>query len=221
MPAALLEPGQTWVLLGDSITEDPEGYAAICSRVVERRLNGEVNIVNAGVSGNKASDMLARFERDVLSHRPNLVSISVGVNDMWHGFYDFDKDCWLPEYDPKRGVPLEKYRDDVSQMVRTLRSQEISCLLVSPTMIGEDKNNRENTKLAGYVAAMKNLSEELDAMYCPMNECMWRAIDRGRALEQDFRLTTDGVHMNKIGAHAMAACLLATLGFSFQEVASK
>ena len=221
MPAALLEPGQTWVLLGDSITEDSEGYAAICKRVIERRFDGEVTIVNAGVSGNKASDMLARFERDVLSHQPDLVSISVGVNDVWHGFYDFDKDCWLPEYDPKRGVALEEYRDDVATMVRTLRSQSISCLLVSPTMIGEDKNNRENQKLASYVAAMKDISQESDAKYCPMNECMWRAVERGRAVSEDFRLTTDGVHMNKIGASAMAACLLAILGFSFEEIASK
>jgi len=220
--ANLLEPGQTWALLGDSITEDPEGYASICERAVRAKFsNPGVRVVNAGVSGNKARDMVARFDRDVLSHHPHLVSISVGVNDVWHGFYDFDTDEPLAQYDPERGETLEEYRRDLKWMLQKLSEGNVRTVLVSPTMIGEDPDNRENELLASYVATMKELAEESGAIYCPMNECLWGALEKGRIINEDLRLTTDGVHMTKIGAHAMAGCLLTALGFTPAEVLSK
>ena len=216
----LLQPGTTWVALGDSITEDPNGYCAICSSVIAKALP-QVLVINAGVSGNKARDMVGRFERDVLSHDPDIVSISVGVNDVWHGYYDFELEQPIEDYDPIRGEPLEDYRNDLKWMLQQLAARKIRTVLVSPTMIGEDRNNRENQMLDTYVAAMKDLSHESDPIYCPMNESLWEALARGRILNSDLHLTTDGVHMTKIGAHAMAACLLTTLGFTPADIVSK
>jgi lysophospholipase L1-like esterase len=39
---------------------------------------------NRGIGGNKMSDLAARWEPDALALRPSVVSILIGVNDIWH-----------------------------------------------------------------------------------------------------------------------------------------
>jgi lysophospholipase L1-like esterase len=210
----LLKPGQTWVLLGDSITEDPAGYASICSRLIEDQYPElELRIINAGVSGNKARDMVARFERDVLSCNPDWVSISVGVNDVMHGFYDFERDRPLSAYDPALGEELSEYKDDLEWMADELESRGINYLLISPTMIGEKRDSDENLFLTGYVHAMKEVAEKRNVLYCPMNEAMWEGFLEARRSDPHSQITSDGVHMTTRGAKMMAATLLVTMGF--------
>jgi lysophospholipase L1-like esterase len=43
----------------------------------------QLNAINAGISGLKTEDMLARLDRDVLSHEPTLVHILAGTNDIF------------------------------------------------------------------------------------------------------------------------------------------
>src|SRR4051794_28866505 len=73
------------VCLGDSITEQGENPGAYVW-LVRHFLNDvypqeHIEVINAGISGHKSTDMLARFQRDVLDKKPDLVTISVGVND--------------------------------------------------------------------------------------------------------------------------------------------
>ena len=86
----LLQNGDVVVTLGNSITElgeGPTGYVDLMRKSLsvlypERR----IYFINAGISGHKSTDMAERFQRDVLDHQPDWVTISVGVNDVWHGF---------------------------------------------------------------------------------------------------------------------------------------
>ena len=82
----LIESGQTLVCLGDSITQAEPGYVSLMSALIAAKYPDRgIQIVNAGIGGHKAPDMRARLERDVLAHRPQWVTISVGINDVWHG----------------------------------------------------------------------------------------------------------------------------------------
>src|SRR5579871_1722929 len=72
------------VCLGDSITqmgENPGGYVWL----VRHFLNSiypqqNIEVINAGISGHKSTDMIERFQRDVLDKKPDLITISCGVN---------------------------------------------------------------------------------------------------------------------------------------------
>ena len=208
----VLRDGQTWVCLGDSITEDPLGYVSICGEMIrERYPDRRIRIVNAGVSGNKAADMLARMERGVLSQRPDWVSISVGVNDVWHGFYDFEKDAPRETYDPSTGQPYESYIADLETIVSTLRERNIEIMLIAPSLIGDDKDSRENVMLALYATGMRGIARKYDAIFCPMQDYLWMLLDIMR--KHGVSLTTDGVHMNDVGAQIMAGGVLSCFGF--------
>ena len=41
-------------------------------------------VVNKGISGQKAEDLIKRFDKDVVRQKPAFVTISIGINDVWH-----------------------------------------------------------------------------------------------------------------------------------------
>ncbi|QCK83060.1 hypothetical protein E5Z46_13115 [Geobacillus kaustophilus NBRC 102445] len=89
------------VFIGDSITEsgrwrDPEqiGYGYV--RLIRDYLitaypHRSFDVVNRGVSGNRIPDLLARWERDVIDLQPDIVSISIGINDVSHISHPLDE----------------------------------------------------------------------------------------------------------------------------------
>src|SRR5688572_24409172 len=105
------------VTLGDSITQggaQPGGYVWLLERYLKAAYpDTPIAVVNAGISGHKATDMQARFERDVLAAKPQLVTISVGVNDVWHSFRDFKARRDYTDGSLPNGVPLPVYVEKV------------------------------------------------------------------------------------------------------------
>ena len=73
------------VTVGDSITEAgkyPGGYVWLLEPYLSALdPDRKIEIVNAGISGNKAADMQARFQKDAIDQKPDLVMINVGVNE--------------------------------------------------------------------------------------------------------------------------------------------
>ena len=71
------------VRVGDSITEAgkyPGGYVLLLQHYLSALYpDRKIEIVNAGISGNKASDMQGRFQKDAIDQKPDLVMINVGV----------------------------------------------------------------------------------------------------------------------------------------------
>lgn len=73
-------PGSTIVCFGDSLTE---GVGADPGRDYPSQLKERVSlpVINAGVRGNTSADALARLDKDVLTHDPKIVIITLGGND--------------------------------------------------------------------------------------------------------------------------------------------
>ena len=90
-----VKSGEKIAFLGDSITAagwgNPAGYVRLVMAGLEA--NGvKAEAIPAGISGHKSDQMLARLEKDVLQKKPQWMTLSCGVNDVWHG---------------KNGVPLD------------------------------------------------------------------------------------------------------------------
>jgi len=76
------EPGDTIVALGDSITDDLQGWFNIFQHVLEIGLeDADFTFVNSGVSYNTSTDALKRLNRDVLDHDPDWVIVALGTFD--------------------------------------------------------------------------------------------------------------------------------------------
>lgn len=81
----------TIVAFGDSVTHgalrSENDYETAYWNLLKQRLNKlrnfvPVNVINSGIGGVTASRSLARLERDVLSHHPDLIIVCFGLNDV-------------------------------------------------------------------------------------------------------------------------------------------
>jgi lysophospholipase L1-like esterase len=101
----LVQDGQSVAFLGDSITfqgwQVPGGYVKLVTAGFAT-LGVHIKPVPAGVGGNTSKDMLARLDRDVIAKKPDWMTLSCGVNDVWHG---------------ANGVALEPYEANITQIV--------------------------------------------------------------------------------------------------------
>ena len=198
-----LKQGQAILFLGDSITQagaQPEGYVSLFKLFCG--VNGyDVRVVNAGISGHKSNDMLARLDIDVLAHRPDWVSISCGVNDVWHG---------------ERGVPLPDYKKNMTEMVDRCRKGGAKVLLLTATPIYENLNSPENQNLRGYNEFLRQLATEKNVLLCDLFKA-FEGVYKAKTSDEKV-LTTDGVHMNGRGNRLMAREILRVLGASSDEM---
>lgn len=82
------------VCFGDSLTagfqsptrENPHGAATPYGDWLQEWLGSAAEVISSGICGELTGEMLARFRRDVLRHRPHLAVILGGTNDLgWNG----------------------------------------------------------------------------------------------------------------------------------------
>jgi lysophospholipase L1-like esterase len=137
------------------------------------------NIVamNAGVSGNTTVNALERIDRDVLAHKPDLVTVMFGLNDMTR-------------------VPLEEYRANLKSITERCRAAGAEVILCTPNAV-VDTPDRPTEKLVQYVGVVREVAAELNT---PLADCYAR-FDAIRA-EKPKRwayLMSDEIHPNMFG----------------------
>jgi len=198
--------GQKIAFLGDSITQGgvgPKGYVTLVMRGLEA--NGvKAEMIPAGISGHKSNDMLGRLDRDVLSKKPDWMTLSCGVNDVWHG---------------ANGVPLDKYKENITKIVEQCQAAGIKVMILTSTMIGEDQPNANNQKLIAYNDFLRTLAKEKKCLLADLNADMQAAIAKAGPDKKDKILTADGVHMNDAGNVMMATGVLKAFGLSAEQIA--
>ncbi|MBE3577182.1 MAG: SGNH/GDSL hydrolase family protein [Limnochordales bacterium] len=202
--------GQKFLCLGDSITEARPGYVSLLDAAFQALFpERQIRVINAGISGNKVTDLLARLDRDVIAARPDWMTIMIGVNDVWHDFLSADH----------HGLPLNEYVSVYRQLLRKLQAElpATRVILLTPTFIGEEPHTPENQRLAGYVRAVKELGEEFSLPVIDMNARFWAALQAGRTADASFHLTTDGVHPTLAGHMLLAITILQALGVTVKE----
>jgi lysophospholipase L1-like esterase len=95
-----LPPGGVVLFQGDSITDagrdrkqsgpnDPSGLGRgypclLAAALLADHPKEQLKVYNRGISGNKVPDLEKRWSDDTVALKPNLLSILIGVNDIWH-----------------------------------------------------------------------------------------------------------------------------------------
>ncbi len=214
MPRELiLKPAGQIVAIGDSITQ-AGGYLRDVDAVLAKAYPALKlpPIQNVGISGQKAEDLVKRFQKDVVDKKPAVVTISVGINDVWHRVGN--------PHDPD---VLAQYWINVFKMVQMAQQAGIKVILLAPTMIGENAEETANKRLRIYVEAEKQVARERNCTLVDLHNLFLTAIaKRPSDLRRgDKWLTADGVHMSPVGDALMAIGMLRALGVSDREIAGR
>ena len=162
------------VTIGDSITEAgkyPGGYVWLLQRYLNALYpDRKIEIINVGISGNKATDMQARFQQDVIDKKPDLVMINVGVNDVWHAFFDFQNRQFHPQGNLPTGIGLAEYKQKLTLMVESAKAAGIRVSLLSPTPIREVLDGPENQRLQEYIVVMREIALQHQCLFIDLNK---------------------------------------------------
>lgn len=193
------------VFIGDSITEsgkltDSERLGTGYVRLIHDYLittypTSHFEILNKGISGNRIDDLEARWQTDLIDVKPNIVSISIGINDVWRQ---------LKQPHMKQIFPDEFKRiyDDLLQQLS--RKTNAKIVLMEPTIIDESVTSVGNEKLQSYVQIIHGLAEKYAALIVPTHQAFLKYLEANR----NDAVTTDGVHMNSVGNMLMATTWL-------------
>jgi len=196
--------GEKIAFLGDSITQGGANNASGYVRLVISGLeaNGiKATMIPAGISGHKSNQMLERLDKDVIGKQPDWMTLSCGVNDVWHG---------------ANGVPLDAYKKNITAIVDRAQAAGIKVMILTATMIREDATNSENQQLAPYNEFLRQLAAEKKCLLADLNADMHAALKPGP--QHDHQLTSDGVHMNPLGDRMMARGILKAFGLSDAQI---
>ena len=198
-----LKPGDQIVAIGDSITQGG-GYLKFTDQVLAAQYPDLKlpKVINVGISGQKAEDLVKRFEKDVVAKKPAVVTISIGINDVWHR-----------EAAPHDEKVLAAYKANVGKMVDMAQKGGAKVILLTPTLIKEDPETEGNKRLKLYVAAEKEIAKEKNCTLVDLHQ-MFLDVHAKHPAEKKGKnwLTSDGVHMADTGNALMAIGVLRGLG---------
>lgn len=196
--AVLVGPPVTWVFVGDSITQGvahTHGSRSYTEHFAER-VRGELErradaVINSGVSGATAEDLLPEFHWRAGRFAPDVVFVMFGTNDMLAG---------------ADGVRAFRYRLD--QIVQ--RSRDLGATVVLQTPPGlRAEGDRTPERLAEYAAAVREVADELGVVLVD-HAAHWAAAWPGGAAPDAW--LDDPFHPNARGHLELARTVLRTLG---------
>ncbi|HEY4101753.1 MAG TPA: SGNH/GDSL hydrolase family protein [Gemmatimonadales bacterium] len=203
-----VDASATIVFQGDSITDcgrnrkaaaanDPgalgTGYPLLLtSRLREEQPKSDYQCFNRGVSGNIVADLAARWQSDTLDLKPGLLSILIGVNDVWHTLGK------TPAADVVSGYE-SGYAALLAQTKRALPQVKLVVLepFVLHTGAVTDAWFPEFDQLR---AASRRVADRAGARFVPLHEMFQRRAAKSSAAYW----ASDGVHPTAAGHEAIA-----------------
>lgn len=195
------------IFFGDSITEQgikPNGYVTIL-RDTLHSFHQQFDVLGAGISGNKVSDLQRRLDNDVLKKNPSIVVIYIGINDVWH--YEFASRGLT-------GTPKPEFEKGLKDIITKIQSAGATAILCTPSVIGEKYYgmNKYDSMLDEYSAISRSVALHTSAPLCDLRSAFGDFLKKNNPSNADKNvLTDDGVHLNDAGNKFVAGEIFAVL----------
>ncbi|OYU66604.1 MAG: G-D-S-L family lipolytic protein [Cytophagaceae bacterium BCCC1] len=192
------------IFFGDSITQagvNPGGYITMLKDMYAKAGNTS-ELIGAGIGGNKVYDLFLRMEDDVLSKKPDVVVIYVGVNDVWH------------KASYGTGTDADKFTKFYTALIKKMQSQGIKLILTTPAAIGEknDHSNQQDGDLNQYSKIIRDLAKEHKCGLVDLRkEFLAYNLANNPENKAQGILTTDRVHLNEAGNKLVAELMFREL----------
>lgn len=190
---------------GDSITDAGRnrerdcfmgsGYANMVAGELSADYPYSYTFYNRGIGGNRIVDLFARMRIDMINLKPDMMSILIGVNDVWH------------EYTRQNGVSAEKFELVYSLMIEELLRDlpGLKIMIMEPFVLpGSATENTEEypnrweyfeREVALRAEAAKRIAQKYHLPFVPLQEMLTKA----NADAPEGYWLRDGVHPTSAG----------------------
>jgi len=180
------------VAIGSSSTEgigasDPaHAYPALLGEELRHRWpQVTVTVINKGVRGEIASQMLARFDRDVLPHHPQLVIWQTGSN---HTF---------------RSESVDGYTETIRHGIDRLRAASADVVLMDPQFAPRVLARPKHLMI---LDSIRTVADDMKVAVFRRFAVMQHWVSSGRFKWEDI-ISRDGLHMNDVSYSCIARLL--------------
>jgi len=212
---SIIKKGSVVLFQGDSITDAGRdkkrennvndknalgsGYVySIAAQLLANQASDKLKIYNRGISGNKVFQLADRWDKDCLDLKPDVLSILIGVNDIWHalnGNYDGTVETYEKDY---RALLKRTYKALPNLKLIICEPFVLRCGAVNDKWFPEFNN---------YRAVARKMSKEFHTLFVPFQSMFDEAVKQA----SPSHWAGDGVHPSMAGAQLMAQEWLKTV----------
>lgn len=210
-----IKQGERIVFFGDSITQSgagPGGYVTLVREMIQKRQpDSQIEVIGAGISGNRVPNLEARIDKDVLAKNPTTVVIYIGINDVWHS-------------KSGRGTPRDEFEAGLLRLIAKLQVADARVILCTASVIGEkaDGSNELDEMLDDYCEVSRQVAEATGSQLLDLRrEFLTFLKDNNPENKERGVLTTDGVHLNAAGNKFVAQLMHSALAVSSTDAQDK
>ena len=197
------------ITLGDSITKGvrsgvvaEQTFASLLQATL-RQNQIQATVQNIGMGGERTDQALKRLERDVITSKPDFVTVMYGTND-----------SWVDNGKTESRLSEQAYEANLREIVQRLQKAGIKPVLMTEPMFGEAQKKNgvgedPNLRLSQYMDRCRVVAKETGTpLVDHFGHCA--AVQKRKVKLQDW--TTDGCHPNPAGhaelAHRIAQVML-------------
>ena len=187
---------------GDSITDAGRdkrnyynlgnGYPFYAAELIKNaHPDTEFEFINLGISGNRTCQLFDRFYNDGIALAPDVISILIGINDIWH------------RYGPERiETSDEQIALNYRKILERIKSQtNAKIIILAPYLLDAESVEHMRPDLETVLPIVRDLANEFADEYVPLDELFGAALNTQPA---PLYYSPDGVHPNENGAKFIA-----------------
>ena len=192
------------IFQGDSITDAGRdkrdfhnlgnGYPKYAAELLKEN-NPEIafDFINLGISGNRTGQLFDRLYPDAISLQPDVISILIGINDIWHR-------C-PPNFIATTDAQIELNYREILKSIRSNTNAKI--VMIAPYLLDAEANKHLRGDLEAILPIVRQLADKFADVYIPLDELFNEAMATQPA---PLHYSLDGVHPNENGARFIAEC---------------
>ncbi len=213
--------GDRIVFMGNSITDGGHYHSYIWLYYMTRFPQERIQVFNAGIGGDATREMARRFDLDVLSHKPNRIFLTFGMNDS--GYFEYLQDNADAFAKERVCISLENYKliEKKMQALGGVKNVLMTSAPYDETTRGRGNlfPNKSRTMLE--IAAFQEQSAKKNNWgFIDMNRSMTALNLEGQKTDSTFTLCGgDRIHPDNDGHLVMAYFILKSQGLAGREVA--
>lgn len=148
----------------------------------------EFEFIDLGVSGNQTKDLVARLEKDFVEIQPDIVSIMIGINDVWHYVRD------------NTSLPVEVFEERYRTVLTAIKERtSAKIMMIEPFLIPIADKLHFRPDLDPKIDAVRKLAREFADVYLPTDGLLASAFIG----DDPLTFAADGVHPTQKGAEVI------------------
>jgi len=186
----IINNNDTLLFQGDSVTA-AGGYVGYIRDMLKQKNPGlALTILNRGISGNKVSDLVKRWDGDCMALNPDIVTILIGINDTWHRFKH-----------NAGHVTNDMFYNSYAEILTKTKKQTDKIILMEPFLLPvQNEMHGWREDLDGKIQTVRRLAVEFKTLYVPLDGLFAAAYARDGMV----KYAEDGVHPSDDGCKLIA-----------------